>query len=225
MARNYRKRKMTRGKYIKRRSAVQQAKQLATLNKKVTTLTKNIYKPTQFQVGNSTDVQGIHEPDFDLNSYGGRPLVYPLICPALSLGASPISHGWRAIFETSQNTSGVQNEDNQYQYNLSGISNRFLLEVEATNRTQQNWYQIFIVSLKKNMRRQTLAMTNNMAQLREGLDYVMTTTGALEAECLWRLNPSVFDIHYSTGPKIIGVHPFFGAQEASSTPEFVAPGS
>jgi hypothetical protein len=216
---------MTRGKFIKRRSAVQQARQLATLNKKVTTLTKNIYKPTQFQVGGSTDVQGIHEPEFDLDSYGGRPLVYPLLCPALSLGANPISHGWKAIFETSQNSSGVQNEDNQYQYNLSGIHSRFLMEVEATNRTQPNWYQIFIVSIKRNMRRQTLAMTNQLAQLRDGLDYVMSTTGTLEANCLWRLNTSVFDIHYSTGPKIIGVYPFFGAQPSSDTPEFITPGN
>ena len=210
---------------MKRRSSKQQAKQLATLNKKVTTLTKNVYKPTQFQVGNDAGVQGIHEPDFDLSSYGGRPLVYPLLCPALSLGANPISHGWKPVFETSQNSSGVANEDNQYQYNMSGIASRFLLEVEATNRTQPNWYQIFIVSIKKNMRRQTLQMTNNLSQLRVDLDYVMNTTGTLEADCLWRLNPSVFDIHYTTGPKIVGVHPFFGAQESSSTPEFVTPGN
>lgn len=178
MARSYKRRKMTRGKYIKKRGALQQAKQLATLNKKVTTLTKNVYKPTQFQVGRDDAVQGIHEPSFDLSSYGGRPLTYPLICPAPALGALPISHGWKPIFETSQNTSGVANEDNKYQYNLSGISSRFLVEVEATNRTQANWYQIFIVTLKKNMRRQTLSMTNQLAQLRPGLDYVMCTSGS-----------------------------------------------
>lgn len=217
---------MTRRKYLKKRSAVQQAKQLDTLNKKVTKLTKRILKPTQFQVGDHDEsIAGVHFTNFDLSTFGSRPLVYGLICPKYDAGGPLGSLGWKAIFETDRDSSNITNPDNQYEYSMSGVSSRFCVEVEATNRTQPNHYQIFIVSLKKDVAQQTMENTADMSQVREGYEYVNCTTGSLEANCLWKLNPSVFDIHYNSGSHMLGIHPFFGAQEHSLTPELVTPGN
>lgn len=222
---NFKRRRMTRRKYIKNRSSVSQAKQLDNLNKRVTKLTLRVLKPTQFQVGVDDSKNGVHFPNFDLSTFGSRPLVYPIICPKFSTTGNLGSLGWKPIFETSQNSSNISNEDNQYEYSMSGVQTRFCIEVEATNRTQPNWYQLFIVSLRKDTAQQTLQNTNDLSMVREGLEYTNSTTGSLEANCLWRLNPTVFDIHYNSGSKMLGIHPFFGAQESSVVPEQVRSGN
>jgi hypothetical protein len=223
----YRKRKIgKKRKYYSRRGSKSQAKQLLSLDKRVTKLTKRILKPTQFQVGDhDASTNGIHFTNFDLSTFGGRPLVYQLVCPKYSSGSTLASFGWKKIFETDVDASNITNPDNQYEYSMSGISTRFCIEVEATNRTQPNWYQLFIVSLKKDTAQQTMEATADMSQVREGYEYVDSKTGVLEANCLWKLNPSVFDIHYNSGPHMLGVHPFYGAQGASAVPEEVTPGN
>ena len=225
--RNYgKKRKVSKKrKYYKRKSATSQAKQLLSLDKRVTKLTRRVLKPTQFQLGVDDSKDGIHFPNFELSTFGSKPLVYQIIAPQLSTSGSLGSFGWKPIFETDRDSSNVTNPDNQYEYMMTGVNSRFCVEVEATNRTQPNWYQIFIVSLKGETAQQTMENTADMSAVRDGYEYTNTTTGTLEANCLWRLNPSIFNIHYNSGPKILGVHPFFGAQTASLTPELVTPGN
>jgi hypothetical protein len=216
-----------RRKYIKKRSAVNQAKQLDNLNKRVTKLTRRILKPTQFQVGDHDEsINGVHFTNFDLSTFGSRPLVYGILCPKYDPSTADLaSLGWKKIFETDVDSSNITNPDNQYEYVMNGVSTRFCIEVEATNRTQPNWYQLFIVSLKKDTAQQTMENTNSLSQVREGYEYVNATTGSLEANCLWKLNPSIFDIHYNSGPHMLGIHPFFGAQESSVVPEEVRSGN
>lgn len=213
-------------KYFKKRSSVSQAKQLYKLDKRVSKLTKRILKPTQFQIGDHDEsINGVHFTNFDLSTFGSRPLVYGLVCPKYDAGGPLGSFGWKKIFETDQDSSNITNPDNQYEYSMSGVASRFCIEVEATNRTQPNHYQIFIVSLKKDTAQQTMENTADMSQVREGYEYVNCTTGSLEANCLWKLNPSIFDIHYNSGSHMLGVYPFFGAQESSVLPDLSTPGN
>ena len=226
MTRSFRKRKISKKKkYMSKKGSTSQAKQLLQLDKRVTKLTKRILKPTQFQLGIDDSKNGIHFPNFDLSTFGSRPLVYQIIAPKLVTTGTLGSLGWKPIFTTDRDSSNITNPDNQYEYEMTGVNSRFCVEVEATNRTQPNWYQIFIVSLRPSVSQQTMENTADLSQVREGYEYTNTTTGTLEANCLWRLNPNVFKIHYNSGPHILGIHPFFGAQGSSSTPELVTPGN
>lgn len=200
------------------------SKKVENNEKRLDKLTKESFKKVQYQIG-ETDNNGIHEPNWDHITYSEGVLSYPLVCPKFDAGP-PMSHGWKNVFESSRHPSNSSDPDNQYKFNMSGIQHQFHIEIETgTNRTQPNMFQVFVVSLKKAMRRQTLLQTANLASLREGLEYTTCKLGQLEFNAMWKLNPEVFDIHYNTGPKMLGIHPFFGAQEHSEIPELVTPGN
>lgn len=117
-----------------------------------------------------------------------------------SLITTPIN--WSGIFRMH----GVSDADLPRQYNLKSVNIDWLAQCESAD-VGNLWVQVMVVSLKRRMAAQVIQRTTRLTNFTENLDYAAVdagTTFALQGDCMYKLNPDLYTVHYNSGQRRIG---------------------
>lgn len=107
---------------------------------------------------------------------------YPLVNPVL----------WNPIF---QSNFRANNTDRCFIQNMHILTN-ITVAISGTVAYNPFHYCIFIVSLKKEARLQTLQrLSPLLTNPQEDIDYTYSPIGATVGNAHWRLNPAIYDVH------------------------------
>lgn len=111
-------------------------------------------------------------------------------------------NNWGGIFRMH----GVSDADLPRQFNLRSVNVNWIAQCESA-QVGNLWVQVMVVSLKKRMAAQVIQRTTRLSNLTENLDYAAVdagTTFALQGDCMFKLNPDLYTVHYNSGQRRIG---------------------
>lgn len=113
-----------------------------------------------------------------------------------------IPDNWSHCFRTE----GVPGADMPREYHLNHVKMKWAAQCEDS--TSGNlWLQMMIVSLKPKTAAKVIERTTRLSNLTEDLDYIYAaagSAGALQGDCFFMINPSLYTTHYNSGPRRIG---------------------
>lgn len=92
------------------------------------------------------------------------------------------------------------------QYMLKSIDINWMAQVENSD-VGNLWLQVQVVSLKSKMASQVIQRTTRLSNFTADLDYINLSAGtslALQGDCMYKLNPQLYTVHYDSGQRRIG---------------------